>query len=134
MAALDKDRNTPRTEGDIVQPPMKGATTIFAGSLVCVTATGFAVPGAATATLIAIGRADERKVNAGADGADTVKVRRGTFRFNNSAAADAVTWADYGKPVYVVDDQTVAKTSNANARPVAGTCRGVDANGVWVEF
>lgn len=131
---LTQDRNTPRAQGDVLEPPMNGGSTIFAGSLVCLDATGFAVPGATATTLLAVGRAEEQRVNAGADGAVTIKVRRGTFRFANSAAADAISWAEYGKQVYVVDDQTVAKTNGTNTRSVAGICRGVDAQGVWVEF
>ena len=134
MAALTADRNTPRAQGDLLELPMKGATTIFAGSLACLTAAGFAVPGSVATTLLAVGRAEEQKTNDGADGAATIKIRRGAFRFANSAAGDAITWADYGKQIYVVDDQTVAKTNGGNTRSVAGICRGVDAQGVWVEF
>ena len=49
-------------------------------------------------------------------------------------ADDAIALTEVGKPCYVVDDQTVAKTNNAGARPVAGTVFDVDAQGVWVEF
>lgn len=133
MAALTADRNTPRQQGDLVEIPMKGATTIFAGALVCVLG-AVAVPGATGTTLIAVGRAEEQKTNSGADGAATIKVRRGVFRFANSASTEAIGWSEYGKQVYVVDDQTVAKTNGTNTRSVAGICRGVDAQGVWVEF
>jgi hypothetical protein len=33
-----------------------------------------------------------------------------------------------------VDDQTVAKTDGSTTRSVAGIVRGVDTDGVWVEF
>ena len=80
-------------------------------------------------------RADETVDNTGgANGDKSIKVRRGVFRFANSAAADLIARTEIGKPCYVVDDQTVAKTNNAGARPVAGTVFGVDAQGVWVEF
>jgi hypothetical protein len=36
--------------------------------------------------------------------------------------------------VFIVDDETVAKTNGSSTRSVAGICRGVDAQGVWVEF
>jgi hypothetical protein len=133
MVALISDRNTPRQQGTLLEVPVKGATTIFAGALVCLNGT-VAVPGAVSTTLIALGRAEEQKINTGADGAVTVRVRRGVFRYANSASADAISWADYGKQVFVVDDQTVAKTNGTNTRSVAGICRGVDAQGVWVEF
>lgn len=134
MAALAQDRSTPQRTGDIESHPVKAATTIFAGSLVCLDAAGWLVPGAVATTLIARGRAEERVANAGANGALSAKVRRGIFRFANSAAGDAITRAEIGDPCYVVDDQTVAKTNGGNTRSVAGTIRDVDAQGVWVEF
>ena len=54
--------------------------------------------------------------------------------FANSAAADAITLADIGADCYIVDDQTVAKTSATNTRSVAGKVFDVDAEGVWVDF
>lgn len=134
MVALIADRNTPRSDGELIDIPVKAAATIWAGSIVCINAAGLAVPGATATTLTAVGRAERRVTNSGADGSVTVPVRRGAFRFANSAAGDAVTLADYGKQVFVVDDQTVAKTNGTNTRSVAGICRGVDAQGVWVEF
>jgi hypothetical protein len=37
-----------------------------------------------------------------------------------------------GKPCYIADDHTVAKT--ASGKSAAGIVRDVDADGVWVEF
>jgi hypothetical protein len=134
MAALAADRNTPRAEGKIDGHPVKGATKIFAGALVCLDAAGWAVPGATAATLKTVGRAESRFDNsAGANGDVIANVRRGTFRWGNSAAGDAITRADIGKPAYVVDDQTVAKTDGGGTRSVAGIIRNVDAQGAWVE-
>jgi hypothetical protein len=45
----------------------------------------------------------------------------------NSAAADQITDADLFQLAYVVDDQTVARTSNSGARPVAGLILDVDS-------
>lgn len=134
MVALTADRNTPQRTGTTEDHPVKGATRIFAGSLVCLDASGRAVPGATATTLTARGRAEQNVDNsAGADGAATVTIHRGRFRWANSASGDLITRADIGKSAYVVDDQTVAKTNGANTRSVAGTIRDVDAQGVWVE-
>jgi len=133
MAALTSDRNTPKRIGGMETHPVKGATTIFGGAFVCLDASGRAVPGSTATGLIARGRAEERVENDGADGARNVDVRQGLFRWNNSAAADAITRAEIGDPAYIVDDQTVAKTNGTNTRSVAGTIRDVDAQGVWVE-
>lgn len=133
MTALIADRNTPLRSGDIEEHPVKGATTIFAGALVCLDASGRLVPGSTAVGLIARGRAEERVANAGADGAKSCRVRKGQFRWINSAAGDAITRAEIGDPAYIVDDQTVAKTNGGSTRSVAGTIRDVDAQGVWVE-
>lgn len=134
MAALVADRNTPRTEGRIEAHPVKAATKLFAGGLGCLDANGWLVPGATATTLKAVGRIEARADNAaGANGDINGNVRRGTFRWGNSAAGDAITRADIGTSAYIVDDQTVAKTNGGATRSVAGTIRNVDAQGVWVE-
>jgi hypothetical protein len=135
MTALTKDRNTPERSGHIVEPPVKGATTIYAGSLVAVDANGHAVPGATATTLKGLGRAEQNVDNSGgADGGLNVRVGRGIYRFANSAATDEITLSDVGNDCYIVDDQTVAKTSGTNTRSVAGKIYDVDGVGVWVKF
>ena len=135
MVALTAPRNTPAALGDVRSIPVTAATKLLAGAMIQIAATGFAVTAVATAANVTIGRADETVDNTGgAAGDKRIKVRRGVFRFANSAAADLIARTEIGKPCYVVDDQTVAKTNNAGARPVAGKVFGVDAQGVWVEF
>ena len=135
MTALAQDRNTPLRDGREFTFPVAAAKKIYAGALVCLNATGFATPGAVATTLKTVGRASAQVDNSlGADGAVTVTVRRGVFRFANSAAADLIAAADIGADCYVVDDQTVAKTNGAATRSIAGKIRDVDAQGVWVEI
>ena len=135
MAALTAARNTPAGLGDKRDIPVKAATRCWGGGMVQIDATGYAVPASATIANVTVGRAEATADNlAGANGAINVKVRRGVFRFGNSAAGDLIARTEIGKTVYVVDDQTVAKTNNAGARPAAGICFDVDAQGVWVEF
>lgn len=134
MVALIADRPTPMRQGDEESHPIKAATKVFAGGLVCLDANGWAAPGSSAVGLIARGRAERFVDNStGANGDKSIRVRRGTFRWANSAAADAITRAEIGDPAYVVDDQTVAKTSGGATRSIAGTIRDVDAQGVWVE-
>lgn len=134
MTALTTDRNTPRRENrEIEGHPVKGGVTIFAGALVMLDAAGFAIPAKTGVGLFAVGRADQHVV-AVADGAANVTTRRGVHRFANSAAADAITRAEIGKPAYAVDDQTLAKTDGGATRSLAGIIRDVDALGVWVEL
>lgn len=135
MVALSAPRNTPRSTGGVRSIPLTANAKVFAGGMVAIAASTFGVAAAATAANVTVGRAEETVDNTGgANGAKSVKVRRGIFRYANSAAGDLVTRATIGKPVYVVDDQTVAATDNTGARPKAGTCFDVDAQGVWVEF
>jgi|APLak6261664116_1056043.scaffolds.fasta_scaffold10739_2 hypothetical protein len=131
--ALNKDRNTPERDGVDVVHPVAGTKKIYAGALVVLNATGYAEPGSTATTLTAAGRAEEQVDNSsGADGALTIKVRRGVFRFSNHT--DAVTRTEIGQSCYIVDDQTVAKTDGTGTRSVAGKVVDIDGSGVWVEI
>lgn len=132
MAALTGPRATPSEEGVRRRMPVKGGVKIYQGSLVVLDG-GYAKPGVVGAGLVAVGRA-EQTVDAvqAADGALTIDVERGVFKWAN-AAADAVTAAEVGKTAFVYDDATVAKTDGGQgARSAAGTVFQVDADGVWV--
>ncbi len=133
MTALTADRTTPRRELAVMEKGVAAATTIYAGSLVCLTTAGTLTPGAAGVDLLAIGRAEEYVDNsAGIAGALNCRVLMGTFRWANSSSGDAIDIGDVGEVCFIVDDQTVAKTDNAGARSPAGVVVDVDAQGVWV--
>jgi hypothetical protein len=133
--ALTQDRNTPRREGDILSLAMAASQLIYAGAIVMRNASGYAQKGATALNLVGVGRAEERVDNsAGSAGDKLVRVRPGVYRFANSTSGDAITIADIGKPCFVVDDQTVAKTDGTGTRSIAGFIADVDAQGVWVEF
>ncbi len=135
MTALAKDRNTKRRDAKVFSDPVAATTKIYAGSLVCINASGYAVPGSTSTTLKARGVAQEQVDNsAGAAGDKRVETSRGCFPFANSSAGDEVTRADIGGTAYIVDDQTVAKTNGTNTRSAAGVIRDVDSDGVWVEI
>lgn len=135
MALLTKDRNTKRRAGEGFNDPLAAATKIYAGSLVCLNAAGYAVPGSTATTLKVRGVAQEQVDNsAGAAGDLSVETRRGVFPFDNSSAGDAITRAEIGSTAYIVDDHTVAKTNGGTTRSVAGTIRDLDADGVWIEI
>lgn len=133
MPPLTSDRNTPQREGLEFVMPVAAAAHLFAGGQAAVNASGNIVPASADATLTVVGRIEEEVDNSsGGNGDRSVRIKRGLFRFANSSSSDEITLADIGAPAYVVDDQTVAKTSNSWARPVAGEIMFVDAEGVWV--
>jgi hypothetical protein len=133
MAALTQSRNTKRRDGRLTSDPVAAATKIFAGSMIALDATGYAVPagtaGAGPARAIAKQEIDNTD---GADGALRVEGERTVGAFGNSAAADLIARADIGATAYVVDDQTVAKTDGGATREAAGVIVDVDADGVWV--
>ncbi len=133
--ALSADRNTPMKDGELISVPMATNTTIYAGSLVVANGSGYAAPGSTATTLTALGRAEERKTNSGANGAASILVRRGAvFKFKNSGT-DPVVQATLGKTCYIVDDETVSATNaGGNTQSAAGKVVGIDADGVWVEI
>lgn len=134
MAALTKDRNTPEAEGKFLVAKLAAGAKVFAGAIVCRNAAGFAVPASTALNLKVLGRAEETVDNAaGVAGDKSVRVRRGVYRWENSAAGEAIAAADIGNDAYLVDDQTVAKTNGAGTRSAAGKIVDVDALGVWVE-
>jgi hypothetical protein len=137
MTAITTERDTQRRDGKQGAYHVLAATKVLAGTLVVLTAAGYAQGGAAgSTTLKALGVADETADNSGgASGDIRVKVRRdGWFRFANSAAGDLITTADIGSNCYIADNQTVAKTNGSASRSIAGNVRDVDAVGVWIEF
>lgn len=121
MTALSAARATSQVSGvgplpEDISYPVKGSTTIYAGGIVCLDATGYAVPGSASTTLVAVGVAQKTVVNAGSDGAVSVPVREGTFVLENATSTDACTQAEAGTAIYVLDDQTVTKTSTGHSK------------------
>jgi hypothetical protein len=128
---LIKDRNTLRREDDVYEYPLAANAKIYAGAIVALAA-GWAQPGATAVGLVAAGRADEQADNTGrANGARTVRVRRGVFKFKNSPT-DPMTAADIGKQCFIQDDETVARTNGTNTRSAAGVIRDVELTGVRV--
>lgn len=132
MAALTQDRATPSRDLRAFDDPVKANATIHAGALVMLDADGWAVPASAATGLTPRGRAAQAAAGGAADGATTVRVERGCFRFENSAAGDAVTRAHIGAPAYAVDDQTVSHSDGTATRSACGTIVDLDAEGVWV--
>lgn len=134
MAALTADRDTKERSGAKLSLPMAASKTIYAGSLVARDAAGRATPGAVATTLRGVGRAAEQVTNGAVAGAVSIEIDKGIYRFGNSASADEITTADIGADCYIVDDQTVAKTTGTDTRSVAGKVFDVDAQGVWVDL
>lgn len=117
--------------------PVAAGAQIYQGGLVMLDtgAAKAAAPGAdstAAAKLVVVGVADKTVKGGVAAGDERVPVREGVFLFKNSASGDLIALSNVGAPAYVVDDETVALTSNTNVRPKAGTIIDVESLGVWV--
>jgi hypothetical protein len=92
--------------------------------------TGMCVVGGSGAGYIGAGRfAGPIDATGKADGELVVDVDFGVFYWQNSGGADAIGVGDFGKPCYVVDNQTVALTDGTGTRSVAGIVYEVRADG-----
>jgi hypothetical protein len=145
MTALAADKSTKKRGTGVLAEQFEldvaASTTIYAGALVAVDTSGNATPAAAAGALAAtsyglrvVGRAEESVDNSdGSAGDETVRVTRGVFGFVNDSGAGALSAADILDKCYVVDDQTVSRSSLQGRRPVCGTVIGIEDSVVYVE-
>jgi hypothetical protein len=139
---MTQGRNVQERQGSKHSSPVLAGAIIHAGALV-VLAAGWACPGrtgvgadnaakaADAATLQVVGVAEDEVTGGAANGDVRVTTRTGCFLFAN-LTGDLVTRSDIGKPCFLVDDQTVAKTSPNNTRARAGIVDDLEDVGVWV--
>lgn len=132
MPALTRDRATPYREGIEVEYPVAASTKIYAGSLVCVNAAGYAVPAADTSGYRFIGVAMEQMDNTGEAGAQSMRVRRaGVFEFD--AASIEATMV--GGAMYAVDDHTFDDAAGpTNDIKVGQLVKYVSATKGWIDI
>ena len=133
MAALTRDRATSYREGIEVEFPVAASTKIYAGSLVCVNTSGYAVPAADVNGYRFVGVAMEQMDNSdGANGGKTVRVRRaGVFEFD----ATSITQAMVGTAMYAVDDHTFDDAAGpANDIKVGALIKYVSATKGWIDI
>lgn len=135
MVAATKPRNTMRVEGFKRSLPVAAAIKLFAGTLVVADAANFANKTSANGLRVVGVTPVDVDNSTGAAGAVTAELDVGVFGpFANSAAADLIERKDIGGTCYMVDDQTLAKTSGSNTRAQVGLIHSVDADGVWVRI
>lgn len=129
---LSAGRNTVEvSDGRTLVLSVKGNTKIYDGSLVVLDATGYAIPGKKATALLVAGRAEQYVDNTGgADGAKTVRVRRGVFKWSNDVT-NPVTSQDVLKSCYIFDDETV--TVLATGASAAGKIIALENGEVIVE-
>lgn len=132
MTALSADRENNRElngsrEADL-SFEVDAGQQIFQGAIVVIDSVDeLAKPGVTATTLTAVGVARDQADNTGgADGAISVEVKQGTFRFDNNG--DTISHNDIGATCYIVDDQTVDLTDGGASRSPAGVI--VDVEGI----
>lgn len=133
--AVTKDQKTIRYgTSDGHQPtaqPMKANAACYAGTIALTDSTGYAVPATSVATtqkcwglyngLKNGSPAVSTPITAGTTNGDTIiGIDTGTFFLTPGTSSDALTQADVGAVVYVIDEVTVGKTDGGSARPIAG--------------
>jgi len=130
MSALTRDRATPYREGIEVEYPVAANTKIYAGSLVCVNAAGYAVPAADTIGYQIAGVALEQVDNS--DGSKNVRLRRaGVFEFD----AVSISQNMVGTPMYAADDHTFDDAAGpTNGIKVGLLVKYVSATKGWIDI
>ena len=134
MTALTEDKSIERQDGVVKDFSMAATEKVFGGAFVCVNAAGYALEGSDTAGLIFQGVAEEQVDNAdGLDGALDIEVRRrGLFK---AILDTAITIANVGDNVFLVDDQTVDLTANVTHNIFCGIIAGyIDTTHAWVDI
>lgn len=132
MAACTGDRNTPYREGIELDFAVKGGGRVFAGAMVAVDGTGYAVPAGNTAGHKVVGVAMEHVDNgAGSDGAAHVRVRtEGVFEFG----ATSISQANVGQTMYVVDDQTFDDVNPGQGITCGRLVKYISATKGWIKI
>jgi hypothetical protein len=111
-AALTADRDTDTESGYTPSYQVKGSTTIYLGSIVCVElSSGYVVPGSDTSGLVYVGIAEEYVDNSsGSNGDKSVRVNAQPG-LTALLTASGLAISDIGDQLYISDDQTVAKST-----------------------
>lgn len=130
--ALAADRNTPALGGVGLESALTilNAEVMYGGGIVAIDYTDEVQMASDTQGLRVIGVAGEQ-VNNAADGKTILQLKRGIFRFGNSATYP-IPRSAIGHVCYVEDDNIVAGWSTNLV--AAGLVHDVDSSGVWVNM
>ncbi|MGO8761162.1 MAG: capsid cement protein [Desulfobaccales bacterium] len=130
MSGLTRDRATPYREGIEIEYPVAANTKIYAGSLVCISAAGYAVPAADTSGYRFAGVALEQVDNS--EGGKSVRLRRaGVFEFD----AVSISQDMVGAAMYAADDHTFDDAAGpTNDIKVGLLVKYVSATKGWIDI
>lgn len=131
MTALSKDIGRLRLGEPIAvgRGPAASSVTFYTGSIVMTNAAGYNTVGAAATGQFARGICTTGKVSPASNGAVEVGWEEGDFELESGTAADALTVANVGDTVYIIDDNTVGATDGTGTRSAAGKLVGISPNG-----
>ena len=133
MSALTRDRATSYREGIEVEFPVAATTKIYAGSMVCVNAGGYAAPAADTSGYRFVGVALEQVDNSsGANGAMWCGCGESGSLSSMPSPSPRPRWES---AMYAVDDQTFADAAGAtNDIRVGILVKYVSATKGWIDI
>lgn len=124
-----RDLEIPARSGDRFGYPVAAGVRIFGCSFLAITLAGFVVPAGTAGAVAIVGLAEERVDNRdGADGDLHVEALRGCF-----GVIFAATFADIGRQVFAVDDQTLS-FDGAGGRLLVGTVAGIGDGRTWIDI
>ncbi|WP_054310507.1 hypothetical protein [Mesorhizobium sp. 1M-11] len=124
-----RDLETLARSGDRFGYPAKAGVRLFRGTFAALTLAGLCVP-AGTAGAVAIAGVVESHVDnrEGADGDLHVEAQRGCF-----GVVFAATFADIGRQVFAVDDQSLS-FDGSGGRLLVGTVAGIGDGRTWIDI
>ena len=126
---MDRTGNE-RTGNRMLNIPVKGGAELTEATMAAINGDGYAAPAAASAGLKVAGCVQRYCDNRnGADGEQTVSVKRGVFVWDNDGT---IKETDILKPGYVKDERTVTITADGSS--VAGIILEVADDGVTVDM
>ena len=134
MTALTKDKKIEYREGVELEFEMAATEKVFGGALACVNADGYCLEGSDTAGLIFQGWATQQVDNTDGDDGDLSIVlrRRGLVKV---ILGTAITIANVGDNVFLVDDQTVDLVGNTTNDIFCGIIAGyIDTTHAWIDI
>ena len=125
--------DTKERDGILIVHPVKANTTVCAGEIGCLDASGYLVPASVATGLKAVGRIEETVTGGTTDGEEKALVKKGVFLLKNSSA-DKVTRAHIESDCYLSGAAEVAAADGSGARSKAGKVIDVEGDFVAVRF
>lgn len=109
--------------------PALASAVFYGGSIVMTNAAGFNLPGATATGQFVRGICTSPKTARSPNGTDEVSWEEGDFEVESGTAGDALTFANVGDDVFVIDDNTVGATNGGATRSTAGKLVAISPNG-----